>query len=205
MAATSRSAPQAATDAATVEQFVPFGHWTIDPEHSSVNFVVNHLGITRLHGRFADLAGSVASKDGVVSGTATVSANSVQTGSDARDKHLKGPDFLNADVNPHIVFTLERVQANEHDFLVEGTITINGITRPMELVALSGGTAKDPYGHDRVGLMLTSRITRKDFDITFDPMGALIGDQVTLEIDLSLVRQPEYLLDAERRHAATQH
>lgn len=184
-------------------ELVPDGHWTIDPDHSSVGFVVHHLGITRLRGRFADLTGTINAVDGGIDGTATVAANSVQTGSDARDRHLKGPDFLNVEVHPRLVFTLDGVEAKEQDFAVRGTITINGITRPIEFTAVSGGMAKDPYGHDRVGMSLAARISRRDFDIAFDPTGALVSDAVAIEIDLSLVRQPEYLRETELHQART--
>ncbi|MGI9187455.1 MAG: YceI family protein, partial [Gaiellales bacterium] len=101
--------------AAPEAELVPAGRWTIDPDHSTVGFVVQHLGITRLRGRFAAVTGSFAVADGVISGTATVSANSFNTGSDARDNHVKGPDFLHAEAYPHIVFELTSVRPNSED------------------------------------------------------------------------------------------
>jgi polyisoprenoid-binding protein YceI len=178
-------------------ELVPDGHWTIDGDHSSVGFVVHHLGITKLRGRFADVTGVFTAQDGALTGTATVAANTVQTGSDARDRHVKGPDFLNVEVNPLVTFTIESVQTLAERFSVEGTLTLNGVTRPITFVGTSGGMAKDPYGHDRVGLSMAATIRRSDFSIVFDPSGALVGNDVAIEIDLSLVRQPDYLRVAE--------
>ena len=183
-------------------ELVPAGHWTIDGDHSSVGFVVHHLGITKLRGRFADLTGAFTAEAGTLTGTATVAANTVQTGSEARDRHVKGPDFLNVEVHPLVTFTVESVQTKADQFSVEGTLTLNGITRPILFVGTSGGTAKDPYGHDRVGLSMMATIRRSDFSIAFDPSGALVGNDVAIEIDLSLVRQPDYLRAAETRGRA---
>ena len=179
---------------------IPPGRWTIDPDHSTAGFVVTHLGITKLHGHFSDLSGSIAVEHGTVVGTATVVANSLSTGSDARDKHVKGPDFLDAETYPQLVFSIAGVRPNSGDFVVDGTLALHGLTRPLVLHAVNGGTAKDPYGHDRVGILMTAQVLRSDYGIRFDPTGALVSDTVELEIDLSLVRQPEYLRNAERRH-----
>ena len=181
-------------------ELIPPGRWTIDPDHSSVGFIVRYLGITKLRGRFADVTGSLAAKDGLLTGTATIVANSFDTDNEARDKHVKGPDFLNVEVFPRLVFTIAGVKPNSGDFIIDGELELHGETHPLEVHAVNGGTAKDPYGHDRVGIAMTSTILRSDFGITFDPAGALVSDAVVIEIDLSLVRQPAYLRDAERRH-----
>lgn len=176
--------------AARPTAIVPAGHWTIDPEHSSVNFAIRHLGITTLRGRFAEFAGSVDSDGATIQGAGVVDAKSVHTGSEVRDRHLLSPDFLNAEAYLRLAFEITKVRANHDDYIVEGEITINGVTRPIELEALTGGIAKDPYGHDRCGLELRSEITRRDFEITFDPSGILVGEAIALEIDLSLMRSP---------------
>jgi len=185
---------------APLGELIPPGRWTIDPDHSTVGFIVRHLGITKLRGRFSDVTGAIAALDDGVTGNATVVANSLETGNDARDKHVKGPDFLGAETHPHIVFTITGVRPNSGDYIVDGALELHGVTHEVVFHAVSGGTAKDPYGHDRVGIELTTRILRSEYGITFDPTGALVSDAVDLEIDLSLVRQPEYLRNAERRH-----
>lgn len=198
------AAPATASVSPTIApELLPSGRWTIDPDHSGVGFVVHHLGITRLRGRFTDVTGLLVMEDGRLSGTATVSANSFDTGNEARDRHVKGPDFLGAEMHPRIVFTVAGVRPDGDDAVVDGTLALHGETRPVELHAVSGGTAKDPYGHDRIGLSLTTSILRSDYGITFDRDGALVSDAVAIEIDLSLVRQPAYLRDVARRHEAS--
>ena len=187
---------------APAEAVVPEGHWVIDADHSSVNFIVEHLGITRLRGRFMDLLGRVESASGVLRGEASVATASVSTGSEIRDRHLQGPDFLNAEQHPRIVFALRGVHRDAGALVVDGALTLNGVTRPVALAATVGGAAKDPYGHDHVGLQLDGEIRRGDFGITFDPSGALVGESIALEIDLSLVREPDYLVDARARGEA---
>ncbi|MFM7247534.1 MAG: YceI family protein, partial [Actinomycetota bacterium] len=112
-----------------------------------------------------------------------------RSGPPGRWRHASA-DFLNTDEHPRMAFEITKVRANHDDYIVEGEITINGVTRPIELEAHTGGLAKDPYGHDRCGLELRSEITRRDFEITFDPSGILVGEAVALEIDLSLMRTP---------------
>lgn len=186
-----------------VEEIVPPGHWVIDPDHSSVNFDVEHLGITHLRGRFMDLAGRVESIEGALRGDASVAATSIVTGSDVRDRHLQGADFLNAEQHPRITFSLGEVRRDGELLVVDGRLQMKGVTRPIALAATPGGLAKDPYGHDRVGLQLDGEIARRDFGITFDPAGALVGERIVLEIDLSLVREADYVVDARERGDAS--
>lgn len=181
------------------EEIVPPGHWAIDPDHSSVNFAVEHLGITHLRGRFMDLAGRVESHGGALRGEASVAATSIATGSDVRDRHLQGADFLNAEQHPRIVFALGEIRRDGAVLVVDGTLELNGVRRPIALVATPGGMAKDPYGHDRVGLQLDGELERRDFGITFDAAGALVGERIVLEIDLSLVREADYVVEARER------
>ena len=176
---------------------IPEGRWRIDRDHSSVNFAVAYLGVTKVRGRFMDLQGAIASADDRLDGDASVATGSVQTGSAVRDRHLQSADFLNAEQHPRLVFTLGGVHEDGERVVVEGELTLNGVTRPIAFAATPGGTAKDAYGHDRVGLQLDGAISRRDYGIAIDSDASLVGDEVELEVDLSLVREPEYL-----RHGA---
>ena len=168
---------------------VPEGRWRIDRDHSSVNFVVAYLGVTKVRGRFMDLAGAFEATDGTLHGEASVATGSIQTGSTVRDKHLLSPDFLNAQANPRLVFSVDEVRETDGRIMVAGTLAMNGATHPIAFEAVPGGVAKDTYGHDRVGLELDGAISRRDFGIAIDSDGSLVGDEITLEIDLSLVRE----------------
>lgn len=172
---------------------VPEGRWRIDRDHSSVNFAVAYLGVTRVRGRFMDLQGAIASADDGVHGDASVATSSVQTGSAVRDRHLQSADFLNAAQHPRLTFTLDAVREDGERVEVLGELTLNGVTRPIAFTATPGGTAQDAYGHDRVGLQLDGVISRRDYGIAIDSDAALVGDEIELEVDLSLVREPAYL------------
>ena len=168
---------------------VPEGRWRIDRDHSSVNFVVAYLGVTKVRGRFMDLIGTFEAADGELHGEASVATGSIQTGSAVRDRHLLSPDFLNAEENPRLVFSLDEVREEGDRCVVAGQLAMNGATHPIAFDAVPGGMAKDAYGHDRVGLELDGTISRRDFGIAIDSDGSLVGDEIGLEIDLSLVRE----------------
>lgn len=172
---------------------VPAGRWRIDRDHSSVNFAVTYLGVTKVRGRFMDLQGTVESTDDHLAGEASVATGSVQTGSAVRDKHLQSADFLNADEYPRLVFALGDAREEGDHLVVDGRLTLNGVTRDVALEATPGGTARDAYGHDRVGLQLDGAISRRDYGIAIDSDESLVGNEIELEIDLSLVREPDYL------------
>jgi polyisoprenoid-binding protein YceI len=85
-------------------------------------------------------------------------------------------------------YDLTAIRVDIAGAVVAGVLTLHGVTRPIELRASSGGLAQDPYGHDRCGLELRGQLDRRAFGINFDPSGFLVGDDVALAIDLSLVR-----------------
>jgi len=164
---------------------VPTGTWTVDPSHSSINFSVRHLGIAKVRGSFAEFSGSLTSDGSTFSGTGAIAAASVDTGDAQRDEHLRSADFFNAETHPTIVFAVAGAGAATGS--VRGELTINGVTRTVELEAEAGGSAEDPYGNQRIGLELHGEIRRADFDIRFDHGNAVVGDKVKLELDLSLI------------------
>ena len=128
---------------------LPEGRWRIDRDHSSVNFAVTYLGVTKVRGRFMDLQGAIESADDRVAGEASVATGSVQTGSAVRDRHLQSADFLNAEEHPRLVFALGDVREVDRGLVVAGHLTLNGVTRDVAFAATPGGTARDAYGHDR--------------------------------------------------------
>jgi polyisoprenoid-binding protein YceI len=168
---------------------LPYGTWAVDPSHSSVNFAVRHLGISKVRGRFGDFSGSIAVSPDLARGVGTIGASSVQTGDDVRDQHLRSSDFLNAGAHPTITYDLLAVHRDgDEDFAFEGDLTINGVTRPIRLEASSGGLAIDPEGMERAALELEGAIRRRDFNLAYDGLEKLIGDKIELELDLSLIK-----------------
>lgn len=170
------------------------GRWTIDPSHTDVGFTVRHLGLAKVRGRFGDVSGSVEIGDDVTSTAveAVIALGSVSTGNADRDGHLLSSDFFNAEANPTMAFRSTGVSGQAEDYTLAGELTINGITRPVELDVEFFGTSEFPMDQStRAGFTATGELSRKDFGIEFNmPLGGdkvMISDKVALELDVQLV------------------
>lgn len=172
------------------------GTWSIDPTHSRVGFSSRHAMVTKVRGAFNDVSGTAQldaedmsrSKVRVV-----LSVDSVDTRSPQRDAHLRSADFFDAQQHPTIEFDSTAVdEVDENQFIVTGELTIRGVTRtisvPLELL----GVDTDPFGQLRAGLEGSRRIDRKDWGVSWntplDSGGVLVSDKITLEFELSLVK-----------------
>ena len=179
------------------------GEYDLDPIHSRVGFAVRHAMVTKVRGHFSEFSGRAyldqqlpsASRVQVVIATASIS-----TGQEQRDAHLCSPDFLDAETFPEMIFDSADVEHTGDDrYRVRGELTIRDVTRPVTVELTFGGLAVDPYGDERAGFEGSAIISRKDFGLTYniamESMGFLIGDEVTLEFDLAVVRsnEPSYL------------
>lgn len=168
---------------------IPTGVWNVDPVHSDIHFTVRHLGIARIRGRFAEFGGTIESDGDGLRGAATIRADSISTGFETRDRHLRSADFLDVDRFPEIDFSI--VSARPHgddEIVIGGDLTMHGASRPIELEVEIGGVARDADGNERVGLEVEGDLLRRDFGLEWDAAEAIVGNKVTLEIDLSLVR-----------------
>jgi len=172
------------------------GTFVIDPAHTTVGFVAKHLMVTKVRGRFTEVEGSITiPRDAMqASATATMQAQSITTGADDRDAHLRSGDFLLIDEHPTVTYRSTGVTARHGDTLtVQGELTINGITRTVELAVQIDGVATDPWGGERVSLTARGDINREDFGLTWnvalDGGGVLVSKKVVLEIEAQAVRQ----------------
>lgn len=170
------------------------GRWAIDPAHTIVGFTVRHLGLAKVRGRFDDVAGFVEVADGVETTRveADVALSSVATGNADRDAHLQSSDFFNATTNPTMRFVSTSISARDEDYTLVGDLTINGITKPVELEVEFFGTSTMPSDQStRAGFSASGALSRKDFGIEFNvPLGGdkvMISDKVILELDVQLV------------------
>ncbi|MGW4859270.1 YceI family protein [Kocuria palustris] len=179
------------------------GTWSIDPSHTRVGFSSRHAMVTKVRGAFNDVSGTahLDAEDMSRSQVRVVlQVASVDTRSPQRDAHLRSSDFFDAEQHPTIEFDSTAVdEVDENQLIVTGELTIRGITRtisvPLELL----GVDKDPFGQLRAGLEGTRRIDRKDWGVSWntplDSGGVLVSDKITLEFELSLVK--EALAEAE--------
>lgn len=172
--------------------------WQIDPVHSTATFAVRHMMVTTVRGTFQKLAGTVQfdGKDvSTIVAQATIDVASIDTREPKRDDHLRSADFFDAARFPTITFASKRVEPRGAGrFALVGDLTIKGVTREVTL-DVEGPTPeiKDPGGNIRIGASATTRINRQEFGVSWnralDAGGVVVGDEVAITLDLSLVRK----------------
>ena len=173
--------------------------WTLDPAHTLVEFAAKHLMITTVKGRFTGVSGTIHidETDPTASSVeAVIDSASIDTRTDQRDAHLKSADFLEVARYPEITFRSTRVErAGDAHYRVTGDLTIHGVTRPVVLDVHDEGRTKDPWGGERAGFSATTRISRKDFGLTWNQLletgGVAVSDEVKISIDLEIVAQAQ--------------
>jgi len=175
----------------TAVDVIPTGTWSIDPAHSVVEFTVEHLGIAEVTGRAPVVAGTIEGGESPsISGTAAVP--SITTFDEMRDGHLQSPEFFDAERHPELRFESTHVQVRDGELLVEGDLTVKGITRPVELRGSIAGTGQDPFGNHRLGLQLATTVNRTEWELNWNaPLpdgGFLLPNEVTLTASFSAIR-----------------
>ena len=171
--------------------------WQIDPAHTSVEFTVRHMMISNVKGVFQKTAGTITTNGNDPASAkidATIDASSVDTRVEKRDAHLKSPDFLDVAKYPTITFKSTRVEAaGPNKWNVTGDLTLHGVTKPVVLVVEGSGAPIQVMGKTRAGASATATINRSDFGLTWnkalDAGGVMVGDEVTISIDVEAVKQ----------------
>ena len=122
------------------------GTWTIDPVHSEVSFVVRHMMVSKVRGRFDKFEGTIVTAPDPLqsSVTATVELSSVNTGEPNRDNHIRSADFFEVESHPHLTFRSTGVRPDGDDFLLDGDLTIRGTTKPVTLKLEVNGFGRTP-------------------------------------------------------------
>ena len=171
--------------------------WILDPSHSEVEFKVKHMMISNVSGKFTKFDATVET-EGEDFMTAKVSftadADSINTGSDQRDGHLKSPDFLDAAQFPQLKFTPTKYDNVDNDgsYEIYGDLTIHGVTKNVKLDAEFGGVIKDPWGNTRAGISVSGKINRKDFGLSWHQLteagGLIVSDDVRVHANLEFVK-----------------
>jgi polyisoprenoid-binding protein YceI len=183
------------TDIATNPSYIA-GTWALDPTHSEVSFTVRHLAISKVRGSFEKFDATVVTGATPAESTveATVDMASVNTNQADRDNHLRTNDFFNIEEFPTMTFKSTGVTTDGEDVTVAGDLTLRGITKPVTFKGEFNGFGTDPYGQDKAGLSLSSKINRKDFGVNWNavvegPAGFMLGDDVTINLEIALVLQ----------------
>ena len=171
---------------------IPAGIYNVDPAHSNVSFEVRHMGIATVRGSFHSFEGKIEAGDSVVlEGAVTV--DSINTGDENRDGHLKAPDFFDVAQYPQITFhSTGGDSTDDGRVTLDGEITIKGITKPIELSGTIAENGQDPWGNERIGLELEGKIDRREFDLKWNqtlPNGnLLVANDVKLLVSVSAVK-----------------
>lgn len=171
--------------------------WVIDPSHSSVGFKVKHLMISTVSGEFTSYEGSVESNgDSFAQADVSFSAkvDSINTGNEQRDGHLKSADFFDAAAHPAITFKSTSFEKKADDeYVLNGDLTIRGVSKPVTLKVEYNGLVQDPYGNTKAGFSLNGKINRKDFGLGWSAVteagSVVVSDEVKLAAEVQLVKQ----------------
>lgn len=168
--------------------------YAIDPAHTSAEFVVRHLMISKVRGRFTGIAGTIDVPDDAElpsSITASLQTATIATNEAQRDTHLASPDFFDAAQYPTIEFRSTKIEGPGDGFDVHGDLTIHGTTLPVVLKATYEGRTTDPWGNRRVGFEAHGKISRKDFGLVWNQAletgGVAVSDEVKIELSVEAV------------------
>src|SRR5246127_1318453 len=171
--------------------------WNIDPVHSVAEFKVKHMMISNVKGQVTSVKGVLVLDETDLTKShveASIEAASITTRDAQRDTHLKSADFLDVEKFPPLSFKSTRISPTDAgELAVAGDLTIHGVARNV-IFTVEGPTppAKDPWGNTRIGLSATTKISRKDYGLTWNTAletgGILVGEEVTITLDLQFVK-----------------
>jgi polyisoprenoid-binding protein YceI len=172
------------------------GRWQIDPGHTEVAFIGRHFMLTKVRGRFTGVTGAivVAEEPGESTAEVIIDMASVESGSQARDDHLRSADFFDAARHPTATFRGCAARWQGTRGLLAGELTIRGITRPVTLQAGYLGHVADPWGGQRAIFTAEGTLNREDWGLTWnmplDGGGLLVSKDIRIEIEAEAVLQP---------------
>jgi polyisoprenoid-binding protein YceI len=169
------------------------GTWDIDPVHTDISFTVRHMMVSKVRGHFETFEGTVTTGVSPLDSTVEVSIDlaSINTNNDDRDNHIRGDDFFGVEQFPKMTYRSTGVRQVNGDYVVDGELTLRGVTKPVSLELEVNGFGPDPFGGTRSGFSAKGEISRKEFDVKFDAAmeggGVVVGDRIQLAIEAELV------------------
>jgi polyisoprenoid-binding protein YceI len=170
------------------------GAWVLDTSHTTLSFVAKHLMVAKVRGGFTRFSGGVTVAERLEDSTAevTIEADSVHTGDEGRDAHLRTNDFFDVEHNPQITFRSTRITpTGRNRWDVTGDLTIRGTTREVVLDATYEGAYTDPWGVPHAVVSASTEVDREAFGLTWNQAletgGVLVGKRVRLEVEAQLV------------------
>ena len=178
--------------AASIPGYVA-GKWTIDSTHSEVGFTARHMMVSKVRGRFKEFSGEIVTAENPAdsSVSADIKTASFTTDNEQRDGHILSADFLEAETWPDMTYRSTGVRLDGGDFIVDGELTLKGVTKSVPLTLEINGFGPDPYGGTRAGFTATGEINRRDFNVNFNaPMtngGVVVADKIGIHLEIEAV------------------
>src|SRR4051812_45844883 len=169
------------------------GTWDIDAAHSTVGFAVRHMMVSKVRGYFREFSGELVTAENPEqsSVTAAIELASIDTRQEQRDAHIRSADFFDVENHPTMTFRSTAVRAEGADWFVDGELTLKGNTRPVTLALELNGFGPDAYGGHRAGFSAKTEINRNEFGVDIkmpmDGGGVVVGDKVTVELEIEAV------------------
>ncbi len=183
--------------APTTETSIPgyqAGTWNIDPVHSEVGFSVRHMMVSKVRGRFGKFSGQlVTTEDPLQSSvTAEIDLASINTGQEQRDQHIQSADFFEVETYPTMTYKSTGVRVEDGEYILEGDLTLKGVTKSVPLRLELQGFGPDAYGGYRAGFTATGELNRSEFNVSFNaPLqngGVVVGDKIQLQLEIEAVK-----------------
>ena len=169
--------------------------YDIDTEHSSIEFSVAHMVVSKTKGRFTDYKGFVEiDPDGakIKAIEAVINTASVNTNHEKRDGHLKNEDFFNVEKYPTMTYKMKYSRKEGDNIIAIGDFTMLGVTREVTLVGKFNGFVKDPYGNTRAGFTAEGKLNRKDFGMNWSKLldggGFVVGEDISIRLEIECIK-----------------
>lgn len=169
------------------------GSWTLDAAHTEIGFSARHMMVSKVRGRFEKFSGTITTAaDPLASHVeAEVDLSSITTGNDQRDTHLRSSDFFDVENSPKMAFRSTGLRRKGEQYLLDGDLTIRGVTKPVSLNLEIGGFGPDAYGGTRAGFTATGSINRRDFGVNWNAVieggGVVVGDKIEINIEAEAI------------------
>jgi len=168
------------------------GTWDLDPIHSHIGFVARHMMVSKVRGHFNKFEAEIVTAEIPLesSATATIDLASVDTGNEMRDNDLRSENFFDVANHPTMTFRSTGIRLHHGDIVVDGELTVRGVTRPLSLNVEVNGFGADPFGGQRAGFSASGEINRNDFGVSFNapiPGGVMVSEKIRIEIEAEAV------------------
>lgn len=171
--------------------------WTIDPQHSEIQFKAKHLMIATVTGYFKTFSLEVETENEDFTTASriefTADIDSISTNNEQRDTHLKSADFFDAGQHTQLKFVGKKYEGRGDNFELTGDLTIRGTTKPLTVKVEFGGIVQDPYGQTKAGFTVEGKVSRKEFGLMWDAVTeagqVVVSDNIRLHCEIELIKQ----------------